>query len=250
MEESFVMMKARRNIYIIACKILNENDIYPLINFSWIMIAFTFIFSFLFSEVSANPKTYHSKYTLSLKGVRFSTEKSADSKDRYVGSREIRSTSIRDSGYSDEEMPNLREAYEGFDDYRQNLDKKGRLVCAKILSCLNPLLESSKEKLPIDPQKGKGRGKSGKFASESEEYYSLLRDRRFQSEILAVMELAKEGKSQENNRQAFSDDETQQSKRVTKTTRELLEKYESLRQSARQKYPRIVRNRLPLVEDF
>ena len=38
--------------------------------------------------------------------------------------------------------------------------------------------------------------------------------------------------------------------RVTKTTRELLEKYESLRQSARQKYPRIVRNRLPLVEDF
>lgn len=240
------MVRTPRNTNIAACKIFDGNDIYPLINFTWIMIAFVFIFAFLFPEVSANPESCCSKYTLSLKGVRFSTEKSADSKDRY-DVRDRRSMSIR---YSDEEMPNLRESYERFDDYRQNLDKKGRLVCAKILSCLNPLLESSKERLPINPQKGKGRGKSRKFASESEEYYALLKDRRFQSEILAVLELAKKGKSQENDRQAFSNDEKRQSKRVTKTTRELLEKYEFLRQSMSQKYPRIVHNRLPLVEEF
>lgn len=146
-------------------------------------------------------------------------------------------------------MPNLREAYEKFDDYHQTWDKKENLVCAKIFNCLKPLLESSKERLPINPQRGRV-GKSSKFTSESEEYYSLLRDRRFQSEISAVIELAKEGKSQENDKQAFSNNEQRQSKRVTKTTRELLEKYESLRQSMRQKYPRIVCNRLLSVEDF
>lgn len=239
------MVKTRRSTHVTACKILNGNDIYPLINFSWIMVAFAFLFVLLFSEVSAKPKNDYKRYTLSLKGVRFSTEKSESFKD-WHDTRGRRSTSISDT---EEEMPNLREAYEKFDDYYQTWDKKENLVCAKIFNSLNPLLENSKERLPIDPRKSKG-GKSGKFSSESEEYYSLLRERRFQSEISAVLELAKKGKSQENDRQAFLNNEQRQSRRVTKTTRELLEKYESLRQSMRQKYPRIVRNRLPSVEDF
>lgn len=239
------MIKIRRSTPITACKKLDGNDIYPLINFSWIMVAFAFLFVFLLSEVSADPMMYRSKYTLSLKGVHFSTEKSEPFED-WHDTRSRRSTSASDT---EGEMPNLREAYEKFDDYHQTWDKKENLVCAKIFNCLKPLLESSNEKLPINPQKGRG-GKSSKFTSESEEYYSLLRDQRFQSEISAVIELAKEGKSQENDKQAFSNNEQRQSKRVTKTTRELLEKYESLRQSMRQKYPRIVRNRLLSVEDF
>ena len=65
------MIKIRRSTPITACKKLDGNDIYPLINFSWIMVAFAFVFVFLLSEVSADPRIYRSKYTLSLKGVHF-----------------------------------------------------------------------------------------------------------------------------------------------------------------------------------
>ena len=166
------------------------------------------------------------------------------SKNRRSGARTKNKKGIE----AEEELPNLRKAYEKFDDYRQNLREDEGLTCAKIFKSLKPLTEEGKGDFPVKPQSGKK--KNGKFSSESEEYYSLLRDKRFQSEISAVIELAKNGKSRENDRQAFSNNERKQSKMVKETTRELLEKYESLRESMSKKYPIIVRNRLLLTEDL
>lgn len=177
------------------------------------------------------------------------------------------------NGDDDELMPNLRRAYERFEDFQKRLEKlkkseakifvrpkwkqTTKLLCARILEYLDPLTVDSSNPLPIeksDRSKTKTRqGKSSfdakEYVVEAKEYNDLLDNSRFQSRIDNVIQIAEEGKSLESNKRAFIYDE-RHLKKVAAVTKELLEEYEALRDSLLKKYPTLTAAWLPSIADL
>lgn len=167
------------------------------------------------------------------------------------------------SGYTNENdeeelMPHLRQAYEKFEDFQRRLKKLGhvrpkwknttKLLCAKIFEYLEPLTENSRN--PVTIKLGKNQTGRRETNSEVKEYAVLLRNRRVQLDIEAVIRIAKEGKLMENDKRAFIFDEKKHVKKVAAITKELLEKYESLRNNLLRKYPTLTAAWLPSIADL
>ena len=223
-------------------------------------------------KINENKKHRKSKKHKKFKNKKIKSERVSNQFVEKQESKEIKKTNFV---YIDIKNKDLLEAVRKYNEYDNDFDKNAKtlnkryrefsseqkynwwvkqfdpaelsrqLICSKVVSYLTFLteqLEKSKGKLVAD------KGKSEKIKNEVTKFFS---DKTLQLELAGVLKIAERGQSLEDDAAAFSkNNKKKQMAKVAIITEELLDKYDLLRRNARAKYPKLVSEFLPRLEDL